>query len=133
MKKKIAAITSGDELVDWFFRAMIFSLNEEVEEIKWAHYLNGNNSDGTWSLDSQIISLNDYLDGDEKLKTFIHEVCHTFLDLTDLEEKLNLDLEKILWKKLSGKQKKILLMYIPPKPRCEKCQKVKKRKLKKSR
>lgn len=121
-------LRSGDELTDWFFRTMIYTLNEEVRKIKWAHALNGNNSDGTWSLDNQTIYLNDTLHGDEKLKTFIHETCHAFLEITDLEEKLNLDLETILWKRLSAKQKKILSMYIPPKPQCEKCKKAKKKK-----
>jgi len=132
LKKKIAAITSGDALVDWFWRAMIFSLNEEVEEIKWVHHLRGGGFDGIWSPDERIISLNDDLFSDEKLKTFIHEVCHVFLDITDLEEKLNWDLEEILWKKLSRKQKEILLLYIPSKSRCEKCRKAKKKKNKKA-
>ncbi|MEK7520871.1 MAG: hypothetical protein AAB560_02215 [Patescibacteria group bacterium] len=115
-QKKRLDPRSGDQLTDWFFRNCLFVLNNIVARISKKENLR--DPDRRWrKLDGLLLTESDevYLEAglhiNDRLVTLIHECLHILLPET--RENKILQLEKILWRRFTHDQKKIIKTYIP--------------------
>ncbi|MFA6407587.1 MAG: hypothetical protein WCV80_02675 [Candidatus Paceibacterota bacterium] len=113
-------LRTGDFLVDWFFCAIIYSLNQQIEKIIWVHNLHDINKRGQREkldglTDDNVIFLEYRLSPSRGVKVLIHEVCHVFIELGVIEEKFILQIEDYLWESLTSAQKSLIESFLPKK------------------
>ncbi len=105
---------SGDQLADWFFRNFVFILNS-VRVSKKDNLRNPNRYreklDGLLLCEESEVFLEAKLPIGERLQTLVHECLHMMLPET--RERKILQLEKIVWRRLTEDQRKILKSYLP--------------------
>ncbi|MFA6364986.1 MAG: hypothetical protein WCW78_01150 [Candidatus Paceibacterota bacterium] len=111
---------TGDFLIDWFFCAIIYSLNEQIEKIIWVHNLHDINKRGQREkldglTDDNIIFLEYNLSSERGVKVLIHEVCHVFIELGVVEENYILQIEDYLSESFTSAQKNLIESFLPKK------------------
>ena len=127
---------SGNALVDWTFRRLIWALNEKVRHVVLRTPLRDPDKPrkrlfGLWSINDNIVPFGNekilyeegvlYLDPEyhetqkeDMLLTLIHELSHIIL-ASYLTEPVIHQIEHILFKDLSKPQKRALARHIPKK------------------
>ena len=112
-------ITSGDKLGAWIFARIIYSLNYKIEAIYLKKVLHerhgGEEIDYYGFIDDDIIYLSAAKTKHKDLraiaKTLLHEVMHNVF--CGIHERNILQLEDLVWGKLSEEQIMILKSYVP--------------------
>lgn len=110
-------ITSGSNLIDWFFNKSILALDTKVKKIELVKSIREKGEGGLYGL---YLDVNEIYLSAAKIRhptrmditrTLFHEALHAAFERCP--EYPICILEWILWKKLHPKQKSILLSYVP--------------------
>ncbi len=110
---------SGDDFIDFTFREFVYILEDIVEVIKKTPNLKSPRKpwEGLWGyLHESAIFLEARASKKRLLQTLIHELSHALYyndgERSMRERKID-RVEKILWRRFTEDQKKILARYIP--------------------